>query len=256
MKRLLGIVLLFVILICASAVADESVWAVREFTDEFGDPTGEKYVVGGPFIGTFSNTATTDSKLEAYVFCYDNSVFIRLLEYGDYQVNNPFSKTAEYQVMVKATLNNYGTTRFNFKGGIPQSGSDIIVYNKLYADNYSGELGAWEISGIRYESLLDVLKRSSEIKFAIRGIDSSMDKYNFSIANADGLSSMIQKTKVYEVSVGTKVLHEDWGEGVITRIHMRDGKKMADIDFESRLGANTSIQIPWAFEAGRMTIIE
>lgn len=259
MKKMIALFWVLIILLTAiSAFAeDASIWEVKEYVDEFNDPTGEKYIVAGPFEGTFSNSATTNSELKAYVFCDNEKVWLRLFEYGDSQVNNPNSEIREYQIKTKVGLDHFPSERiFAFKGSISGGSGDMYIYNQLYTDNYSGELGASEISGVRYENLLDVLKRSTSIKFAITGIDFPLDKYNFSISNAGNLEDALQSIITFEVAIGTKVRDKQYGEGVITEIYYDEGKKLVRIKLTENNSFSLSYQIPWAFEEGYLSIIE
>ena len=64
----------------------EPKWIVQSFVDEFGDETGEKFV-GSEITGTFSNSATTNSKLSVYMRIGSLGVEELLLwEYGSYRV--------------------------------------------------------------------------------------------------------------------------------------------------------------------------
>ena len=59
-------------------------WGISNYVDEFGDPTDKEFMRCAS-LGSFSNTATSDSDLTVIV-CYDmaEDVFsFRLLEYGD-----------------------------------------------------------------------------------------------------------------------------------------------------------------------------
>ena len=86
MKKLL-LLLLSMFLISISAQAQ--VWGINESKDDFGDLTGDKYGVVVNVPGTFSNSATTNSKLTAVTFFIDNAsdMYIKLLEYGSHKVS-------------------------------------------------------------------------------------------------------------------------------------------------------------------------
>ena len=78
------------------AEPESSVWEIVDIVDDFGDKTGDSCIVG-TFLGSFSNTATSDSDLTVNVIIYPLGdpvtidgqyankpvvMFIRLLEYG------------------------------------------------------------------------------------------------------------------------------------------------------------------------------
>ena len=161
MKKLISLVLAVILALSAVSAIAESVWQVQEYVDDFGDPTGKKYVIGGPFIGTFSNSATNNSDVKAFVLTDGGNIQIRLYEYGEHLVNNPSSETAVYEVKVKATITEEREEVFNFKGYILGGEADIFVDNQLYSDEYKGELSAKEIMNIRFETLNDVLSNCS-----------------------------------------------------------------------------------------------
>ena len=59
-------------------------WEIGYYVDDFGDKTNDSYVIG-TFTGTFSNSATSGSRLTVYVYLdpvYPSITQIRLLEYG------------------------------------------------------------------------------------------------------------------------------------------------------------------------------
>lgn len=50
-------------------------WTVKHYVDEFNDPTSQKYITTKSLIsGTFSNTATTNSKLTAKILVDSSTV--------------------------------------------------------------------------------------------------------------------------------------------------------------------------------------
>lgn len=88
--------------ICSRCGKNFSNWEILEYKDKFGDPTGEKFV--GPIndiYGTFSNSATTNSKLEVYFRIDKDSISFILWEYGSHQVKNSYSRYKEYKITMK-----------------------------------------------------------------------------------------------------------------------------------------------------------
>ncbi|MDO4475486.1 MAG: peptidoglycan-binding domain-containing protein [Lachnospiraceae bacterium] len=70
-------------------VQTDSKWALEEYIDDFGDPTGEKYAFTS-VVGEFSNTATTGSELQVFLYFEpysDKGFSARLLEYGDHPLS-------------------------------------------------------------------------------------------------------------------------------------------------------------------------
>lgn len=78
-------------------------WEIINYIDEFGDSTGEKAITNKEFIkGQFSNSATTDSDLNARIyFDADDTVSLRLYEYGDHKVNS-LGNNKGYTIIIKA----------------------------------------------------------------------------------------------------------------------------------------------------------
>lgn len=222
MKKTFGVLLalLLVVVMLPLYACAESLWQVQEYVDDFGDSTGEKYVIGGPFIGTFNNSATTKSEVKVYVFSDGGNISIRLYEYGDQLVNNPYSETEEYDVKVKATIAEGREEIFCFKGYVFSGEADIYVDNQLYADEYKGELSAKEIMNIRFENLNDVLSESSVLKFSIQSTSSPLNKYTFVIDNMEGFNDAVQS--INGISAGMRVVHPEFGEGTVESFEYRD----------------------------------
>ena len=100
----------------------ENNWKLKHYVDEFGDETDDKYInyVG---IGTFSNTATTDSLLKVSILVDTNSgIAIKLYEYGDNVVQNSYSSRRKYTVSVKTPSGDKKT----FEGYMRSSSGDRI----------------------------------------------------------------------------------------------------------------------------------
>lgn len=67
-------------------------WHIDYYVDEFNIPTDEKYIFMYGANGTFSNSATTDSELEAAIVVDKNKIAFTLVEYGRYPVKGNFRK--------------------------------------------------------------------------------------------------------------------------------------------------------------------
>jgi len=221
MKKIISFALMIAMLLTSiGAFAENTVWHVEEYVDEFNDPTGEKYVVAGPLEGTFSNSATSNSELEAYVFSDALDVWIGLYEYGDRRVNNPFSNAEEYKIAVKVSLDNWpNEEKFYFMGYIPSGSSKMYIYNCMYDQTYQNKIGGRRLNNVSYKTLMDVLKRATQIKFSIQGTGSSLDKYIFGINPSTGFETAIQSTT--GLTVGMRVQHEELGEGTIISFEYR-----------------------------------
>lgn len=79
-----------------TAADDLGIWELRYYVDEFKRPTNESYIRNADAIyGTFSNSATSNSKLVVYFLIEKDDVAIVLAEYGRSQVKNSSSKNHE-----------------------------------------------------------------------------------------------------------------------------------------------------------------
>lgn len=128
MKRMLALILAMTLWLTAIPVlAEESgIWEERQYVDEFELPTGDTYVSNKyPIVGKFSNSATTDSSLEVYLF-YDKGVIsLRLIEYGSYIVKNSYSRAEEYKV----SLMDPQGERYSLTGSM-SSKSDMLRFDE------------------------------------------------------------------------------------------------------------------------------
>jgi hypothetical protein len=139
-------------------------WEIRYYADEFGDFTGEAYITTkGMIEGTFSNSATNNSKLNVKLIIDKNKFGFDLFEYGYSQVKNVLSDAGEYNVLFQDGQGNrynttatLSTTRFYFKNRHRQKISEVI-------------------------------SRGGTIKFSIKDGD-SLDSYRFDIEETEGFS--------------------------------------------------------------------
>ena len=88
---------------CNKSEENSNFWIVSYYKDEFKESTDECYITNNKYIeGTFSNTATTDSKLYVEILADETNFSIRLLEYGKNIVkNNSSNKAVGYTIKVK-----------------------------------------------------------------------------------------------------------------------------------------------------------
>lgn len=146
---------------------DTGIWTEAAYVDEFNLPTNDHYIVNDTaFDGTFSNSATANSSLKAYLF-YEGTgkydiVRIRLLEYGNYRVNNPYSKSRDYNIVVMDSDGN----KSHVKGTMFSNSYDVYVTDE--------------------QPILDALKKGGAVRFAITEKDDPLTKYVISIDDATG----------------------------------------------------------------------
>ena len=69
-------------------IFESKIWETAFYVDEFKNPTNEAYIRNSEvFVGTFSNSATTNSKLYARILIDAEDIAIKLWEYGSIEVN-------------------------------------------------------------------------------------------------------------------------------------------------------------------------
>ena len=105
--------------ICTRCGQNFSAWKIGEYTDEFNQPTGKKYIVVDSY-GKFSNSATTDSNLLAAVQIDKDNIGIMLWEYGRNLVKGIFDYE-NYQITI---LDEEGT-KHSFTGTIYEGGTRV-----------------------------------------------------------------------------------------------------------------------------------
>ena len=151
---------------------DFGMWKINYFVDDFGYPTSEGYISSKTRInGKFSNSATTNAKLQVGFIISEGNVSLRLYEYAsNHSVSGKIMKKS-YKIQIK---HNEKTV----KGG-RKSNKDFKAYN--YSDrmkvNYSDEL-------------LNLFSQGGEFKFyIIETGDYANGSYSFKIDDAAGFAN-------------------------------------------------------------------
>ena len=142
-------------------------WTKNFYVDDFDEPTDEWYV-SRSFLGTFSNSATSDSRLKGDILIDENDISIFLYEYYTHQVKNPYSRSEGYIINVRLED---GTTK-KFNGYIYSEGDRIYVDESDVA------------------SMKKLLMNGGEMKFYIYEKDNSVTNYLFEISS-DNLKDLI-----------------------------------------------------------------
>lgn len=147
---------------------ETGMWGINYYVDDFGEPTKKGYITNTRLIkGTFSNTATQDSRLNVrFLITGSSNISIQLYEYAG---NNP----------VKAYSQNKYTVLVQDSGGNRA---------KLVAINYSERL---KILGCEW--LHKALIGGGTIKFRIIEIGTPTTNYKFKIQNADWYDNAYRK---------------------------------------------------------------
>jgi hypothetical protein len=148
------------------------IWSVNFYVDDFGEPTKQGYITNTSDIrGTFSNTATQDSKLNVrFLISKSNDISIKLFEYAG---NNP----------VKGYSDNKYRVVMQDKNG---------KRYKLNATNYSDRLSFGSSdSTLIHKALL----KGGSIKFRITETRTPTTQYSFKIGNTEWYNNAYRKLK-------------------------------------------------------------
>jgi len=146
-------------------------WSVGYYVDSFGESTNDGYIINTkPISGTFSNTATQDSKLNVdFLISNSSNISIQLYEYAR---NNPVKEnysTRQYIVLAKDKDGN----ELDLNAG---NSSDRLKFNKLDS-----------------RQIHNAFMKGGNLKFVIWELENSTTKYKFSIQNADWYDNAYRK---------------------------------------------------------------
>lgn len=144
--------------VCSRCGENFSAWEISEYTDEFNMPTSEKYIISIDLYGTFSNSATTNSKLYAALQIDKSDIGIMLWEYGSHLVKGTFDSES-YPITI---LDSSGA-KHSFTGTIYKS--DTRVYFRS-ADR---------------ERVLNLLRNNNKLSIYLKSSKYSISTYLFEI---------------------------------------------------------------------------
>lgn len=96
------------------AEEEESLWETYYYVDDFNQPTEDGYICNSTyFLGTFSNSATTDSNLLVNVVVDEVDIAFFLYEYGNNLVKN---NSSSYDDLYNITMRTADGTDLSFTG--------------------------------------------------------------------------------------------------------------------------------------------
>lgn len=145
------------------------IWEISAYMDEFREKTDKKYVRCQVF-GTFSNSATTDSKLRVVLAIDTSNIQINLFEYAD---NHP--------------IKGEGTVYFKIRDSRGEV-HEIRAYNN--------DKGATFVDEKYIQDIFNLLKLGGQIKFvATTDKYGSPSVYNFTIDDAESFEKALSKIK-------------------------------------------------------------
>ena len=156
--------------VCSRCGENFSAWEFGEYTDEFNQPTGEKYILVDSY-GTFSNSATTNSKLYAALQIDKDDVKIMMWEYGNHLVKGTFDYE-NYEI----TILDQNNKKHSFVGTIYKGGSRIY-----FKDNDKSRV-------------LNLLRDNATLKIYLKSTKYSVSTYLFSI-DTNGFSAAYNSIK-------------------------------------------------------------
>lgn len=108
-----------------STTAEVKTWYIKHYVDDFKEEIADQWYVEGVFYGTFSNSATTNSKCSAnVVYDYDNRLTFFLFDYGTHQLKNSYSSKADYYTV--KYKDSKGTIR-ELSAYIPAEGDRMFI---------------------------------------------------------------------------------------------------------------------------------
>lgn len=151
---------------------DYGIWKESYYLDKYGDKTDEQYIYAYS-KGTFSNSATTNSKLEIKMLFDLNSSAIMLWEYESNKVKNPSSKNELYKIYAK----NESGKEIETTGTLKSDGDRIFIDGR--------------------KSIYNILSEGGTVKFVIENINWKVEKYSFSI-DANGFKYLWDKHWVWK----------------------------------------------------------
>lgn len=149
---------------CSRCGKNLSSWELGEYNDEFGQPSGEKYIITKAY-GVFSNSATTNSTLYAALQIDKEDIGIMLWEYGNHLVKGTF----DYENYSITILDENGTKHY-FTGTIYKSNTRVYFkYNDRTA-------------------VINLLQSNDTLKIYLKSTKYSISTYLFEI-DTKGFSS-------------------------------------------------------------------
>lgn len=198
MKRVLCVVTILLLLFstltgCGKNTEESKLWVLSYYEDEFKEPTDECYITNSKYFeGTFSNTATTDSKLYVQILADKSRFSIKLLEYGKNIVENSSSSQAvNYTITIKY---------------------DDGEKSKIYADMQPGEDEITMNSPYGYY-LASKLKENKSLSFYICESKRTTTNYLFTV-----MSDNFQEIYDEQFSVSTDISYADTDISTIEKV--------------------------------------
>ena len=145
------------------------IWNIKYFVDDFGDPTDSGYISNNSRIsGSFSNSATSNSKLNTYFIVSNKSnVAIKLFEYAGRNAVKAYG-AKQFSIIVKG-----GNGLRHSMAGTMYEGGDRLYFDRSSKKNHTSKMHS-------------ILLNGGEITVVIKEQDyGGLTSYRFKF-NADG----------------------------------------------------------------------
>jgi len=149
-------------------------WSIGYYVDEFGEPTKQRYIKNTTSLkGTFSNTATQNSKLNVD-FLIDDSSKISIMFY-EYAGNNPVKSNAQMGTSYHVLMQDKDGKRFELRA---VNSSDRLTFKSTDS-----------------RKVHNALMKGGAVKFMIKEIGIWTTQYQFTIQNAEWYENAFRKLK-------------------------------------------------------------
>lgn len=197
---------------------NKSIWTAKYYVDEFNQPTEDGYVTNKEyFVGTFSNSATTDSLLKAQLLL-DDKVAFKLYEYGSQIVKGYHSKGDVYIINVLSPSGE----KYEMRGTL-LNGNDRIFLSESYVSTF-----------------FDILNENGEVRISMKEKDGT-SSYFFVIQESSGLEETY-------LQLFDKVPHYSTGESdeiaVTMSVELSYDNEYTYKGYEERIYINIKTNLP------------
>lgn len=150
---------------------EDSIWKTYYYVDNFQEPTSEQYITNTQVIsGKFSNSATTNSELDAKIVVDKKNLYIILWEYGHNQVKT--NSLQEYNIEIKKA-----------------DGNMLYVSGQLFSDRISINSVYYRLDGTilrdHKQEVIDALFETGTVSFYLSPKESSSTSYLFSVETSN-----------------------------------------------------------------------
>jgi hypothetical protein len=164
------------------------IWSINYYIDEFGEKTKSQYITNTNWIrGSFSNSATTDSKLNvSFIINNSNDISIKLYEYARNHPIKSYSDDDYYQVHAKGKDGN----KFSFYARL--IGNNIKILTESEKQYHFHNLPQLANQYLGVKKFHNILMDGGKIHFRIDE-GNYRAEYSFEIENADGYKKAYEK---------------------------------------------------------------